>query len=606
MAAIDVVQRLRKKNREVADTNQSKFPADYPWGTLKVLGGADINRLARQELRNHLEARELSTLGNKRQLVERLQKSVLEEQARAHADATDAEFELGADLEERGSVYVVGANGAGQLGLGDVQPRQYFTVVPESRGAGVCYVTAGYDIVFAVTEDHDVLVWGGSGVGPMGVAQDPEDSDDDYLEPRPIKELVGEEIVRVSVGATHALALSKGGDVFAWGRGEAGQLGLGVLAPHATPTLVNGLQDGDAVCQVAAGRSHSVAVTTAGCALAWGHAQDGRLGVGAASRAAAPPHEAPFFPSPTPVAALGREPVRQVACGPTFTLALGGSRVWAWGSGDGGVLGLGDVKGRAVPAPVEAFAGMHVLQIAAGTWHAAAVVMVPPALNGGYLYTWGSGYHGQLGLGHRQVVLRPTLVQELLKTQQWVKFVACGSHHNVVVTAEGELYSWGSNKHGCLGRTLLTAEPFTPVPGHVGGFGALVDGIGRGMPRSVACGKEFTVVATFPYEGPTWAVADQLAQEYALEEETLLLQQQQAQDEDAFAARTVATRGDMSGVSAANACSMCEDGQQCSGFVPLEFAAGMCAECRHSVTFHVNADNGRQLVPVPGAALRKL
>jgi alpha-tubulin suppressor-like RCC1 family protein len=82
----------------------------------------------------------------------------LELQARAHADAADAEFELGADLEERGSVYVVGTNASGQLGLGDVLPRQYFTVVPDTRGAGVCYVTAGYDITFGVTEDHDVLV----------------------------------------------------------------------------------------------------------------------------------------------------------------------------------------------------------------------------------------------------------------------------------------------------------------------------------------------------------------------------------------------------------------------------------------------------------------
>ena len=36
----------------------------------------------------------------------------------------------------------------------------------------------------------------------------------------------------------------------------------------------------------------------------------------------------------------------------------------------------------------------------------------------------------------------------------------------------------------------------------------LVDGIGRGMPRAVACGKEFTLVATYPYEGPVMEVKD--------------------------------------------------------------------------------------------------
>jgi hypothetical protein len=55
----------------------------------------------------------------------------------------------------------------------------------------------------------------------------------------------------------------------------------------------------------------------------------------------------------------------------------------------------------------------------------------------------------------------------------------------------------------------------------------LVDGIGRGLPRSIACGKEYTVVATFPYEGPVMDVALQLMEEFAMEEEELQLLQQE-------------------------------------------------------------------------------
>lgn len=40
------------------------------------------------------------------------------------------------------AVYVVGANGSGQLGLGDLAPRDRFEVVPETRGAGVSFVAA--------------------------------------------------------------------------------------------------------------------------------------------------------------------------------------------------------------------------------------------------------------------------------------------------------------------------------------------------------------------------------------------------------------------------------------------------------------------------------
>lgn len=55
-------------------------------------------------------------------------------------------------------------------------------------------------------------------------------------------------------------------------------------------------------------------------------------------------------------------------------------------------------------------------------------------------------------------------------------------------------------------QSLVGEQSFSADPGHVGGFGALVDGIGRGLPRAVACGKEFTLVATYPYEGPVMEV----------------------------------------------------------------------------------------------------
>ena len=70
------------------------------------------------------------------------------------------------------------------------------------------------------------------------------------------------------------------------------------------------------------------------------------------------------------------------------------------------------------------------------------------------LYTWGSGYHGQLALGTRQVQPTPSIVNKLLSTQQLLRKVFCGSHHCAAITTDGELYTWGSNRTGCLGRTL--------------------------------------------------------------------------------------------------------------------------------------------------------
>lgn len=59
----------------------------------------------------------------------------------------------------------------------------------------------GYDISFAVTEDHDVLSWGSKGTGAtghrLGTGAFDDDDDDLYKEPRPIRDLMGEEICQV-------------------------------------------------------------------------------------------------------------------------------------------------------------------------------------------------------------------------------------------------------------------------------------------------------------------------------------------------------------------------------------------------------------------------
>ncbi len=90
--------------------------------------------------------------------------------------------------------------------------------------------------------------------------------------------------------------------------------------------------------------------------------------------------------------------------------------------------------------------------------------------------------------------------------------------------------------HACLyvARDIDEKDvEFTPIPGHCGGFGAIVGRIGRGLPRMVSCGKEYTIVSTWPYEGPNYEVSAKLMEEAKrTEEENFMLQQQNVQIED--------------------------------------------------------------------------
>ena len=165
MSAIDVLRQIKQARKAAG---QQKV---IEWGNADFISEIGVENLSRSDLRNHLEARDLETTGTRVELIERLRGSISDEQLNrfAYAETLDTEFLIQADIEQRGSVYVVGRNDKGQLGVGDNNPRMVFQAVKQLRGIGVNFIAAGVDICFAVTEGHDVYVWGGGGVGRSGI-----------------------------------------------------------------------------------------------------------------------------------------------------------------------------------------------------------------------------------------------------------------------------------------------------------------------------------------------------------------------------------------------------------------------------------------------------
>ena len=63
-----------------------------------------------------------------------------------------------------------------------------------------------------------------------------------------------------------------------------------------------------------------------------------------------------------------------------------------------------------------------------------------PNLDGLAVFTWGRGEDGQLGLGDTSDQDEPTYVDALRGVG--VRQIACGSGHTVVLTTDGEVYTW--------------------------------------------------------------------------------------------------------------------------------------------------------------------
>eukprot|EP00118_Oscarella_pearsei_P020136 m.217107 g.217107 ORF g.217107 m.217107 type:complete len:183 (+) comp39879_c1_seq59:350-898(+) len=132
----------------------------------------------------------------------------------------------------------------------------------------------------------------------------------------------------------------------------------------------------DKVVQVSAGYRHSAAVTSAGELYTWGEGDFGRLGLGHSSGCTAP----------SLVSSI--KSVGSVACGSahTFALSQNGTIAWAFGSSDGGKLGLGMGTGKIVlPRVIEGLSGIVVRKIDCGNQFGVALS------SEGKVFVWGGG-----------------------------------------------------------------------------------------------------------------------------------------------------------------------------------------------------------------------
>ncbi|CAM9287761.1 unnamed protein product [Discosporangium mesarthrocarpum] len=130
-------------------------------------------------------------------------------------------------------------------------------------------------------------------------------------------------------------------------------------------------------------------------------------------------------------------------------------RVFSWGHGRSGRLGHGDEDVRILPTLVEGMSQKRVVGVAAAENHTAVLT------NEGFLYTWGSDRFGQLGHGSNQggggiasrAGLGGRLFPKRVESLRRVSIfeVAAGTGHTAVVTDHGVVYTWGRNNHGQLG-----------------------------------------------------------------------------------------------------------------------------------------------------------
>eukprot|EP01031_Cornospumella_fuschlensis_P027499 gene27499-33210_t len=251
----------------------------------------------------------------------------------------------------------------------------------------VASISAGYAHVLALSVQGRVYAAGYNDRGQLGLGH--------RINTSLFKEvdfLANKMVVQVVCGQQHSVCRAVdrliegvevgsklGADVYIWGNGVLGQLGLGrkgTTKGRLLPTLVPGLHAmfPAGIVDISAGANFTAAVTIQGSVYSFGHAEYNQHGSGAEShRDYVDPYHY-FEPRKVPIDAH----IVSVHCGAVFTIATDSMGIaYSWGWNESGVLGQGFSHFSSSPQKIvnsAFYAAGKIAQISCGAKHVLALV----------------------------------------------------------------------------------------------------------------------------------------------------------------------------------------------------------------------------------------
>ena len=290
---------------------------------------------------------------------------------------------------------------------------------------------------YNVVVKHDGTVWscGQNTKGQLGLGTTDSDAHYDFSQIQSLSN-----IVSVSTGPDHCLALDMDGNVWAWGKNNSGQIGNGSESetPVTVPVQVTGLTD---VVDIAAGYYNSFALKSDGSVWGWGdNGLADYLGVGDVD-----------FHQLIPAQVLSVINVTEISAGAAHCLALttDGS-VWSWGTNDMGQIGDGTTTLKSIPEKIDSL--NDIIDISAAYHQSFALE------SDGTIQSWGWNNNSQLGDGTTTNRLSPISVPGITD----VSAIAAAGSHTTVLKNDGTVWSWGYNQYGQLGDESYT-DSTSPV-----------------------------------------------------------------------------------------------------------------------------------------------
>ena len=381
--------------------------------------------------------------------------------------------------------------------------------------------------------------------------------------------------VAVAAAAHHTLVLNRAGQLYAFGLGKGGRLGIGNHERHSPlPALVDFPLRKCRVLAIAAAENHSLAVVQGGQTYAWGSNRFGQLGISISpttttsgsmqhhKKQSAQTTSSSCSSSfvPRRIDDLKDVNIRAVAAGERHSVALSWSgSIYVWGDNSSGQLGVpprhggGGGKGHSVKSqkhhahsacssshnpvqciPHPVLAAQTAVAIAASEYATLALTLPDQSKRNSLpvnaIYSWGHGNHvpSRVHLpkypqqqseheanGGRQ---RRRSRSESWNEDESMKYehkrlvcpvaIACAKYHNVAITQNGLVYSWGLHSETLGNSSQPSSSSSSPASCGQRTSPQLVTGMlpenGGGWAVTVSASENHTAVVTDTGALYTW------------------------------------------------------------------------------------------------------
>lgn len=246
-------------------------------------------------------------------------------------------FEHCALITSSGKAMTWGYGASGCLGHGNTLSLSMPTLVPDLQNERIHYLECGGYHTVAITCNNETMVWGRGDVHQIGVNYRQLCKDEmGYVALKPLKlnyfTARGINAKFCACGESHTLVLDSEGRVYAFGWGQEGQLGLpmSMLTQQKRTSEITQISSLECkVLKVAAGCLFSAALNDKGEVWIWGNGTQGQLGLTPSIKKTE---------EPVKVTGLNEEFVVDLVCGENYAICttLSG-KVFGWGQGKAGI-----------------------------------------------------------------------------------------------------------------------------------------------------------------------------------------------------------------------------------------------------------------------------